>query len=97
MLHHGDILKKILIDKKISQKQFSKLMGYSEKNFSTNFYKEKLDDDIIEKITDIINNSEPQKPPPRKDDDNRPTHNNDPEGDRPPHDKPEGDRPPPRN
>jgi transcriptional regulator with XRE-family HTH domain len=54
MLHHGKMIKKLLIEKNISQKEFSIALGYSEKNFFTNFFKEKLDQEILDKISNYF-------------------------------------------
>lgn len=55
MLHHGKILKKILIDRDLSQGKFSKAMGLSDTNFKTNFDKQELSKKLIKKISINLN------------------------------------------
>jgi translation initiation factor 6 (eIF-6) len=53
-IHHGKILGKLLLEKEISKGEFCKLMGYSPKNYTTNFYKEKLAEKVLEKIGEVL-------------------------------------------
>jgi hypothetical protein len=53
-IHHGKILGKLLLEREISKGEFCKLMGYSPKNYTTNFYKEKLAEKVLEKIGEVL-------------------------------------------
>lgn len=53
-VHHGKVLGMLLLEKEISKGDFCSMMGYSPKNYITNFYKEELPEKVLERIGEVL-------------------------------------------